>query len=168
MTVTVTSLQTVRVWDIWVRLTHWAVAVGLFINLLVTEDGSDAPEYVGYAGMGLVVFPAPARIKQHLDDVSEHRYAMHLGHNPLGALMMFALWGVIMGLGVTGYLQTTDHFWGDDWLQTLHKFLAYSLYGLVPMHVAAAIMMSRLQRQNLIKSMITGKRLGDKSLTPLE
>ncbi|MGL5252545.1 MAG: cytochrome b/b6 domain-containing protein [Moraxella sp.] len=186
MTVTVTSLQTVRVWDIWVRLTHWAVAVGLFINLLVTEDGSDAHEYVGYAVMGLVVsrliwgligsryarfsdfFPTPARIKQHLDDVSEHRYAMHLGHNPLGALMMFALWGVIMGLGVTGYLQTTDHFWGDDWLQTLHKCLAYSLYGLVPMHVAAAIMMSRLQRQNLIKSMITGKKLVDNSFTPLE
>lgn len=72
--------------------------------------------------------------------------------------MMFALWGVILGLGVTGYLMETDRFWGEDWLKEIHEVFANSLYLLVPVHVISAIVMGRLQRQNLIKSMITGKK----------
>lgn len=72
--------------------------------------------------------------------------------------MMFALWAVILGLGITGYLQTTDQFWGDDTIQELHEILANSMYVLVPIHVISAIMMGRLQKQNLVRSMITGKK----------
>lgn len=170
----------VPVWDILVRFTHWSVALGIFANLWVTEEGSDVHEYVGYALIALVVvrllwgfigtryarfsdfFPTPTRLKAHVSDMTQrhpHTYLQaHLGHNPFGALMMFALWGVILGLGVTGYLQTTDRFWGDDTIQALHAILANSLYGLVPIHVLSAIVMGRLQKQNLIKSMITGKK----------
>ena len=49
------SAQTVKVWDIWVRITHWAVAAGIFANLIVTEGGSDVHEYMGYAVVALVV-----------------------------------------------------------------------------------------------------------------
>lgn len=168
--------QTIKVWDIWVRITHWAVAGGILTNLIVTEGGSDVHEYIGYAVVALVIsrliwgfigskyarfsdfFPTPTRIKQHLTDIQQHQFNSHLGHNPFGALMMFALWGVIIALGITGYLQTTDQFWGDDTIQAIHKILANSLWVLVPLHVAAAIIMGRLQQQNLVKSMITGKK----------
>ena len=93
-----------------------------------------------------------------MTDIKQHKFQGHLGHNPLGALMMFVLWGVIIALGVTGYLQTTDQFWGDDTIQAIHEFLANSLWVLVPLHVAAAIIMGRLQQQNLVKSMITGEK----------
>mgnify|MGYP000011635582 FL=1 len=170
------SAQTVKVWDIWVRITHWAVAAGIFANLIVTEGGSDVHEYMGYAVVALVVsrllwglvgsqyarfsnfFPTPTRIREHMTDIKQHKFQGHLGHNPLGALMMFALWGVIIALGITGYLQTTDQFWGDDSIQAIHEFLANSLWVLVPLHVAAAIIMGRLQQQNLVKSMITGEK----------
>lgn len=170
------STTSVPVWDIWVRITHWAVALGIFANLLITEAGSDIHEYVGYAVAALVVsrliwgfvgtryarftdfFPTPSRIKAHIDDLTQHRYQGHLGHNPFGALMMFGLWAVILGLGITGYLQTTDQFWGDDTIQELHEILANSMYVLVPIHVISAIMMGRLQKQNLVRSMITGKK----------
>ena len=49
------SAQTVKVWDIWVRITHWAVSAGIFVNLIVTEGGSDVHEYIGYAVVALVV-----------------------------------------------------------------------------------------------------------------
>lgn len=172
------ATHAVKVWDIWVRITHWAVALGIFANLIATEGGSDVHEYIGYAVAALVVarliwgfigtkyarfsnfFPTPRRIKQHIGEIKAHRFNdSHLGHNPFGALMMFALWGVILALGVTGYLQTTDRFWGDDTIQQIHELLANSWWVLVPLHVAAAIIMGRLQQQNLIKSMITGKKI---------
>ena len=46
----------------------------------------------------------------------------------------------------------------EDLLEDVHELLANSLYLLVPLHIIAAIAMSYWQRQNLIKSMITGKK----------
>lgn len=173
----------VKVWDILVRVTHWTVAAGIIANLLFTEDGSELHEYVGYTVLGLVVvrllwglvgtryarftsfFPTPTRLKHHLSALSVRRVdEQHLGHNPLAALMMLSLWAVIIGLGLTGYLMETDIFshiqlLGDkDVLEEIHELLANSLYLLVPLHIIAAIAMSYWQRQNLIKSMITGKK----------
>ena len=173
----------VKVWDILVRFTHWTVAAGIIANLFFTEDGSDLHVYVGYTVLGLVVvrllwglvgtryarftsfFPTPTRLKHHLSALSVRRVdEQHLGHNPLAAIMMLSLWAVIIGLGVTGYLMETDIFshiqllGNKDVLEEIHELLANSLYLLVPLHIFAAIAMSYWQRQNLIKSMITGKK----------
>ena len=173
----------VKVWDILVRFTHWTVAAGIIANLFFTEDGSDLHVYVGYTVLGLVVvrllwglvgtryarftnfFPTPTRLKRHLSALSIRRVdEQHLGHNPLAAIMMLSLWAVIIGLGVTGYLMETDIFshiqllGNKDVLEEIHELLANSLYLLVPLHIVAAIAMSYWQRQNLIKSMITGKK----------
>ena len=171
----------VRVWDILVRVTHWAVAAGITANLLFTEEGSELHQYVGYTVVGLVVirllwglvgtryarfsdfFPTPSRIKRHLSDLSIRRTdEQHLGHNPLAALMMFALWAVIIGLGISGYLMEANIFASKDVLEEVHEILANSLYLLVPVHIISAIAMSYWERQNLIKSMITG----NKTVTP--
>ena len=173
----------VKVWDILVRFTHWTVAAGIIANLFFTEDGSDLHVYVGYTVLGLVVvrllwglvgtryarftsfFPTPTRLKHHLSALIVRRVdEQHLGHNPLAAIMMLSLWAVIIGLGVTGYLMETDIFshiqllGNKDVLEEIHELLANSLYLLVPLHIFAAIAMSYWQRQNLIKSMITGKK----------
>lgn len=167
----------VRVWDILVRVTHWAVAAGITANLLFTEEGSELHQYVGYTAVGLVVirllwgfvgtryarfsdfFPTPARIKHHLSDLSIRRTdEQHLGHNPLAAIMMFALWAVIIGLGISGYLMEAKIFGSKDILEEIHGILANSLYLLVPLHIISAIAMSYWERQNLIKSMITGNK----------
>ncbi|OEH69297.1 MAG: cytochrome B [Psychrobacter sp. B29-1] len=171
----------VRVWDTLVRVTHWAVAAGITANLLFTEEGSELHQYVGYIVVGLVVirllwgfvgtryarfsdfFPTPSRIKHHLSDLSiRHTDEQHLGHNPLAALMMFALWAVIIGLGISGYLMEANIFASKDVLEEVHEILANSLYLLVPLHIISAIAMSYWERQNLIKSMITG----NKTVTP--
>lgn len=173
----------VKVWDILVRFTHWTVAAGIIANLLFTEDGSDLHVYVGYTVVGLVVlrllwglvgtryarftnfFPTPTRLKAHLSNLSIRRVdEQHLGHNPLAAIMMLSLWAVIIGLGITGYLMESHIFshmqllGNKDLLEEVHELLANSLYLLVPLHIIAAIAMSYWQRQNLIKSMITGKK----------
>lgn len=173
----------VKVWDILVRFTHWTVAAGIIANLLFTEDGSDLHVYVGYTVVGLVVlrllwglvgtryarftnfFPTPTRLKAHLSNLSIRRVdEQHLGHNPLAAIMMLSLWAMIIGLGITGYLMESHIFShiqllsNKDLLEEVHELLANSLYLLVPLHIIAAIAMSYWQRQNLIKSMVTGKK----------
>lgn len=167
----------VRVWDLLVRVTHWTVAAGIIANLAFTEDGSELHEYVGYAVVALVVirllwgfvgsryarfsdfFPTPKRIKAHLAQLNQRQVtSQHLGHNPLAALMALTLWAVIIGLGVTGYLTESQLLGNTDLFEELHEVLANRLYILVPLHIFAAIAMSYLQRQNLVKSMITGNK----------
>lgn len=167
----------VRVWDILVRVTHWAVAAGITANLLFTEEGSELHQYVGYTVVGLVIvrllwglvgtryarfsdfFPTSSRIKRHLSDLSARRMdEQHLGHNPLAAIMMLLLWAVIIGLGESGYLMEARIFGSKDILEEIHEILANSLYSLVPLHIISAIVMSYWERQNLIKSMITGNK----------
>ena len=174
---TVLKTRQVRVWDILVRFTHWTVAAGIIANLLFTEDGSELHEVVGYVVVGLVVirllwgligtryarfsnfFPTPTRLKHHLADLSARRVdEQHLGHNPLAALMMFTLWAVIIGLGLTGYFMEIKLLGNKDLMEGLHEFLANSLYLLVPLHIISAIVMSYWERQNLIKAMITGNK----------
>ena len=38
-------------------------------------------------------------------------------------------------LGVTGWLQTTDTFWGSEWLEETHEALAYASLLLVGLHL---------------------------------
>lgn len=183
----VTSKQQVKVWDILVRFTHWAVAAGVIANLAFTEDGGQIHEYVGYTVVALVVirllwgfvgtkyarfsdfFPTPKRVKSHLNELKAQHVnnqsvkTEHLGHNPLGALMMFALWGAIIGLGLTGYLMESQVLGNKDLFEEIHEVLANSLFLLVPLHVISAIVMSRLQKQNLIKSMVTGNKTVSKA-----
>ncbi len=71
---------------------------------------------------------------------------------------MFALWAAVIGLGVSGYLMTTDRFWGDETVEEIHGFLADSLIPLIALHVTAALAMSFLSKTNLVRAMITGKK----------
>lgn len=181
------SQQQVKVWDILVRFTHWAVATGVIANLALTKEGSNIHMFVGFMVVTLVVirllwglvgtkyarfsdfFPTPARVKNHLNELKAHPVnnqsvkAEHLGHNPLGALMMFALWGAIIGLGLTGFLMQSQILGNKDLFEGIHGGLAGSLYVLVPLHVISAIVMSHLQKQNLIKSMVTGNKTVNKT-----
>jgi cytochrome b len=68
------------------------------------------------------------------------------------------MWALILGLGVTGWLSRLDAFWGEDWPIQLHGLLADALMALVILHVAAAMAMSVLHKENLIRAMITGRK----------
>ena len=177
---TTPTAQTVKVWDLPVRLCHWGLAACVIANLLITEDGSNIHQYIGYTAVGIVAFrtlwgligtkharfsdffPTPTRLYRHITSLfqpaSPEHESQHLGHNPLGALMMLALWGVIIGLGVSGYMMGLEAYWGDEMLEEIHEILANSLYPLIGLHVLAAVAMSYWSKINLVKAMITGNK----------
>ncbi len=168
--------EAVRVWAPFVRIFHWSLVACVFLNFLV-EEGETLHKGIGYAASALVAarivwgfigsrharfadfFPTPARLRRHVAALLAGKPEHHVGHNPFGALMMLALMALVLSLGLTGHLQTTDMFWGDEWLEELHEGLAETLLGLAGLHAAAVIVMGRLERTNLIGAMITGIKL---------
>lgn len=112
---------TPRRWDMVVRVTHWSIVGAILANALVTEAGSAAHVWVGYGlaavlGVRLVwgvvgpraarfaAFPpSPRRAIAHVGDIVAGRKTAHVSHNPLGALMVYAIWatlGVVIATGI--------------------------------------------------------------------
>lgn len=164
------------VWDRFVRIFHWSLVLCVLSNFFVFDDGKDIHQWTGYLAVCLVAlrviwgfigfqyarfsyfFPTPNRLRRHLKALKSGVHEEHAGHNPLGALMMLALITVVLCLGVTGWMQTLDAFWGEEWLQNTHAFIANALIGLATIHAIAAIVMGRLEKTKLIKAMFTGKK----------
>lgn len=164
----------VRVWDPLVRVFHWSLVSCVVLNSWVVEEGETLHQWLGYAAAALVGlrlvwavigsrharfadwFPTPRRVRDHVTALLHGEVPAHTGHNPLGALMMLTLMAMVLGLGLTGWLQGTDAFWGVDWVQDLHEGLAATLVWLAALHAAAALVMGRIERTRLVKAMVTG------------
>lgn len=169
--------RAIRVWDPFVRVFHWTLVSCVFLNFFVIDDGEILHEWIGYAASALVgarivwgfvgspharfadFLPTTAGIREHLRRMVRGEPDFHAGHNPLGAVMMLVLMALVLGLGVTGFMQTLDAFWGEEWLQELHATLASTLIGLAGLHAAAAVFMSHRERTNLIGAMLTGVKV---------
>lgn len=111
-------------WDPLVRLTHWGVAAAVVMNGLITEDGSAAHIWVGWAVIGLLairfvwgfVGPSEARFSAfppnlraalaHMMDLVRGQPRTHASHNPAGALMVYALWTCLSIVTLTGLVMT--------------------------------------------------------------
>ncbi|MBB3773372.1 cytochrome b [Angulomicrobium tetraedrale] len=166
----------VRVWDPVVRLFHWTVVTGCVLNLFILPEGKLAHRYVGYAVAGALVVrliwgfigtryarfsdfvPTPARLRSYLAALAKGREPRMLGHNPAAAVMMLTLMALLASVAVTGWMTTLDAFWGEEWLEDLHGTLANGILVLALLHAAAALVESWRHRENLVWSMVTGRK----------
>jgi cytochrome b len=167
---------TVRVWDRFVRVFHWTVVAGCGANLLVLQPGSLPHQVVGYSVVGLVLLriiwgfigsrharfsdfvPGPATLFGYLKALAQGREPRVLGHNPAAAVMILALMAMLLSLGVTGWMSVSDTFSSLDWPGDVHEALANLLLAMVLVHAGAAVIESLRHRENLILSMITGRK----------
>jgi cytochrome b len=169
--------ETVHVWDRFVRVFHWSLVFCVLANLFLVSDGETLHRWLGYTASGLVCmrivwgftgtryarfsdfFPTPAKIRRHLQHMIAGKQEDYAGHNPVGAVMMLAMIAVVLGLGVSGYMQGMDAFWGEEWVMELHEALANTMIAFVGIHACAGIAMSFVERTNLVKAMITGVKV---------
>lgn len=174
------SAPAVPVWDRPVRLLHWALVASVALAWLSTLESlaSIGPWHrpVGYAALAIVALRivwgfgpsryarfaqfvrSPRVVWRYARALRAHREPRYVGHNPLGAWMVLALIACVIGLALTGWLYTTDRFWGDETVENAHEFLAWMLLALAAMHVAGVVFTSRRQRENLVLAMLTGKK----------
>ncbi len=166
----------VKVWDPVVRLFHWTLALGCIANLTVLREVEPAHEIVGYVILGAIAIrilwgfvgspharfadflTGPRKLAAYLGALLRRRAPRHVGHNPAGALMMLTLIGLATICGVTGVMMEQDMFWGEEWVEDVHETSANLILGLAIFHVLAALVESWHHRENLIRSMITGRK----------
>lgn len=171
----VPARTTVQVWDPLVRLCHWTLAAG-FILAFVTEEGDLAHQVAGYVAAGAVAIrlvwgfigsgharfssfvSGPAGLAAHLGDLLHGRDRRYVGHNPAAGAMALALLGLTLFLGGTGWMMTTDQYYGVEWLEGVHEGAAYLGLVLVCTHVAAALYESVRHGENLPWAMVTGRK----------
>ncbi len=168
----------IRVWDLWVRIGHWLLVLSIAVAWF-TRHGSDSwHQASGYGALLLLVIrilwgfagPAHARFGDFVQSpAAVVRYAQalgrraaphYLGHNPLGGYMILALLATIAVAGLSGWLYTTDRFWGVAWVGDTHSVASDVLLGLIAAHVAGVLYASYQERENLVAAMFHGfKRL---------
>ena len=156
-----------------VRTTHWGLVALISIDLVNEAGANPWHRYLGYLAVALVVVrlawgcvdrghaglaSMASQAWSALSHLKGRRAAQSVGHTPRGALMAFMLWGLLLLVGVTGWMLGLDAFWGDEQMQQVHAWLAYALAACVCVHLVAAIAISHAQRVNLIKAMITGNK----------
>ncbi len=168
-------MATVPVWRLSIRLAHWALAASV-LTCLVLNQGGAWHERLGYVALAVVVWriaiglfgpPAdrfsafvrnPAATLAYALAMRRGNEPRHLGHNPLGAWMILALLAAAMLAATSGAVYVTDAYWGDAAVYRLHRIAGWSLVWLVPLHLAGVALTSWLQRENLVKAMLTGNK----------
>ncbi|NEX17858.1 MAG: cytochrome B [Halochromatium sp.] len=120
--------DSIQVWDPFVRVFHWTLAVGFFVAYL-SEDVLLLHVWAGYLVGGLIlarliwgfvgpqharfsdfVFPFKA-VLAYLFDLVRFKAIRHIGHSPAGAVMVWALLAgvlAIVGSGLVVYALEED------------------------------------------------------------
>ncbi|MBE1236629.1 cytochrome b/b6 domain-containing protein [Phaeovibrio sulfidiphilus] len=183
----------VPVWDWPVRIFHWGIVV--LLALLYLSGHSWGQEnlhltmahhmFLGKLALTFIVFrvlwgfvgsdtarfanflKGPSAVLAYLRHVKAGGAFTGLGHNPLGALMMVALMGLIGLTAITG-LFTTDDIMTDgpfvhlvsaataETLSWIHRNLFDVILILASVHIAAALFYKFVRKDDIITPMITG------------
>jgi cytochrome b len=169
--------QSGLVWDMPVRVFHWSLALS-FAGAWLTGES----EYwklwhlaFGYSMAMLIVFRllwgvvgtryarftqfvrGPGAVKAYFLSYLRGRPQRHVGHNPAGALAILAIIAIIGVVAASGYASYEEI--GGEWLQDIHEAAANLLLGIVVIHIAAVILTSVVHKENLIRAMLTGKKM---------
>jgi len=165
-----------KVWDAIVRLSHGSLLAGVGAAWITSERWTAWHEPVGRAVLAVVALRvvwgfvgspyarfaqfvrSPAHTARYTARLLHRREPRYLGHNPLGGWMILALLACLVGTAATGWLFSTDRFWGDEVLQAFHRALACLLLGLIAVHVCGVFFASVRHRENLVRAMLSGSK----------
>jgi cytochrome b len=177
-----------QVWDLPLRIFHWALALLVIAQVTTATIGGNAMEYHalgGYAILALLLFRlvwgfaggtharfanfvrGPGAVLGYL----RGRIAPGDGHTPLGALSVVAMLLSLLVQATTGLFATDDVMMDGPLVKhvpgrvvevatAVHDVNAYVLLGLVGLHVAAILFYLMVRRRNLILPMLTGRAAG--------
>ncbi len=179
--------QQVKVWDPWVRLTHWGIALLIPLSWWSAETHRfDLHVLSGHAILALVLFrilwgfvgsetarftrfvKGPAAALDHLRHLVRRDAPAEIGHNAAGGLMVLLLLLLVL-------VQATAGLFADDAVLTrgplarrvdeatsafataVHLRLFWVILGCAVLHVLAVLAYRLLLGRDLVKPMLTGR-----------
>ena len=182
----------IRVWDLPIRLFHWLLVLCIVGSLISVNIGGNAIQwhaYFGYSILSLLIFrviwgfvgSTHARFasffptKKAILDYLSGSAPRVLGHNPIGAMSVFALLFVLSIQVLTGlFVDDEIAFQGPlakyvsssvgSFLSEIHESNQVVIYTLIVIHITAIWAYKKFKGENLIKPMISG----DKEIDPSE
>ncbi len=182
---TARSARRLRIWDLPTRIVHWLLVLAIPILWWTAEEHLiEQHMATGQIVLGLLVFrliwgfvgSSTARFAQFvrgpraIADYLRGRTAYRLGHNPIGALSVVAMLGLLLlqvGLGLfasdedginsgpLAYLVDVDV---SEELTELHELAFWFLLAVIALHVAAIFFYLFVKRDNLLTPMVVGTR----------
>ncbi|APF18588.1 putative cytochrome b [Caldithrix abyssi DSM 13497] len=168
----------VLVWDLPTRIFHWLFAGGFFVAAIFAFGfGEHSPFFSYHAIFGLIIFLivvlrvlwgfigtryarfdsftfSPKSVFEYLKGALRGDGNKYVGHNPGSAYAIFAMLIMMIGLGITGIMLGT----GNEWVEELHEILAYAMISVVVLHIMGVLLHIIRHRENIIASMIHGKK----------
>ncbi len=179
------AVTNIHVWDWPLRLFHWlllaavttAIATGLAGGAWMAWHGRAGLLIVALLGFRLVwglvgsttsrfshFLPTPSRLRAYFSGAWQG-----VGHNPLGALSVIALLGLLALQVTTGLFSNDDIAFAGPLAQLVgeeavgnitawHHRLINVVYGLIGLHVAAIAFYALVKRDRLVPPMVTGKK----------
>lgn len=165
------------VWDVPVRVFHWLL-VACFAGAWLTAESERWRQVhvtLGYSMAGLVAFRVVwgtigtpfARfvsfvrghgvVIAYLRSLVTRKPKHYIGHNPVGALAIVGLLTLIALVAGSGWAAINNM--GGNVMEKLHDAGAHALLVLVVVHVVGVVVSSVLHRENLVRSMFTGRKL---------
>lgn len=170
------SAPAVPVWDLLVRCLHWSLVISVVLAWSTRHSQGAWHEKLGYVALTVVVIRVcwgfigtryarfghfvrkPGATLRYARGVLDGTAPRYVGHNPLAGWMAIVLLKLVFLVCLTGWLYTTDTFWGVEWVEELHEGLTNILLGLVALHIVGAIGTSRHTRENLVAAMVHGRK----------
>lgn len=171
-----TASRTVAVWDLPLRLWHWALAASILAAWFTPTVYDRLHRILGYTVLALLAFRlvwgfwgsrysrfrmVGVRLRaapRYLLNLRRGITGRYIGLNPAGTLMLVALLLSIAVSAITGAMSVTVTFFGVWWVEDTHHYSSDAVMVLVVLHVVGVVLMGLLQRENLIRAMFTGRK----------
>ena len=168
--------RVVQVWDLPLRLWHWALAIAVLVAWITPNSHDRLHRLAGYSVIGLLVFRliwgfAGTRYSRfrmlgvrlraaprYIWNLRRGITGRYIGLNPAGTVMLLAMLVLLAVSAITGAMQVTVSFFGVWWVEDTHAYASDAVMILVLLHVAGVVAMGWLQRQSLVRAMFTGRK----------
>ena len=179
--------QTLKVWDPLVRIFHWSLVFFFVLAYATEDDWLSVHVPAGYAVAMLIGFrlvwgligthyarfihfvKSPSGVLGYIRQMIRFQVPHYLGHNPAAAAMIIALLISLVMVSFSGMVIIASEGQGPlagtlfaafnaEVMEEVHEFFANFTLLLVFLHVGGVFFSSLLEGQNLVRSMLTGRK----------